>query len=127
MKKQFRFILYFMLSMIIFCAIQHYAIRYFFPNLKFYFSIIQIYSFQLIATLVVCISVFYINKVFFDKTGFAFIGATFIKMMSCVLFLFPFIQSDIENKVPDVVVFFIPYFIFLLFDTIFAVRLMREQ
>ena len=127
MKKEFRFMVYFMLGMIIFCAIQHYALGYFFPELKFYFSTIQIYSFQSIASLVVCISVFYVNKVFFDKTGFAFIAATFIKMMACVLFLFPFIQSDIENKVPDVIMFFIPYFIFLLFDTIFAVRLMKEQ
>lgn len=127
MKKDFQFIVYFLFLITVFCAVQHYGSRYFFPELKFYFSTIQIYIFQLLATFAVCLFVFYVNKVFFDKTGFAFIAATFIKMMACVLFLFPFIQSDIENKVPDVVLFFIPYFIFLLFDTIFAVRLMKEQ
>jgi hypothetical protein len=127
MKKEFQFIVYFLFFIFFIGAIQHYVIRFLFPDLKFYYATIQIYIFQLIATFVVCTFVFYVNKVFFDKTGFAFIAATFIKMMACILFLFPFIQSDINNKVPDVIMFFIPYFIFLLFDTIFAVRLMKEQ
>lgn len=127
MKKEFQFILFFLFFITVICLVQYYLTEYFYSNFKFYFSTIQVYIFQLIATFVVCLSVYYVNKVFFDKTGFAFIAATFIKMMVCVLFLLQFIQSDIENKVPDVIMFFIPYFLFLSFDTFFAVRLMNKE
>jgi hypothetical protein len=53
-------------------------------------------------------------------------GTGVLKMMACVIFLIPMIQSDIVNRVPDVGAFFIPYFLFLLFETMVAVRLINK-
>ena len=53
-------------------------------------------------------------------------GMGVLKMMACVVFLIPMIQSETADRIPDVGAFFIPYFMFLLFETIFAVRLINK-
>ena len=44
-----------------------------------------------------------------------------------VFFLMPVIDSEIANKIPDVLSFFIPFFIFLLLETIFSVNLLNSS
>jgi len=69
----------------------------------------------------------FVNKTFADKTGFAFMGFSLIKMMAAIVFLIPLLQSDHKSQVPDVSAFFIPYFLFLFFETLFAIRLINNQ
>jgi hypothetical protein len=54
-------------------------------------------------------------------------GVSLLKMMAAVLFLIPQLQSDIKNQIPDVAAFFIPYFLYLFFETIFAIRLINKH
>ena len=54
-------------------------------------------------------------------------GFSLIKMMASIVFLIPLLQSDLKSQIPDVSAFFIPYFLFLFFETIFAVRLISKQ
>ena len=60
-------------------------------------------------------------------TVFAFLGTTFVKMMGAVIFLIPLIQSERTETNLDIATFFVPYFLFLLFETIFAVRLINNR
>jgi hypothetical protein len=69
----------------------------------------------------------FVNKTFADRTGFAFMGFSLLKMLAAIVFLIPLLQSEVVSKIPDVSAFFIPYFLFLFTETFFAVRLLNKQ
>ena len=107
-------------------GVQYYTTAQLFSNTIFYYSVWSIYLFHFISTLISYLFLLFVHKNFPDKAGFTFMGSGVIKMMACVVFLLPMIQSDLENRIPDVGAFFIPYFMFLLLETIFAVRLINK-
>ncbi|WP_066222735.1 DUF6168 family protein [Formosa haliotis] len=86
-----------------------------------------IYVFHFFATLAVYSFVAYVNSVFSDKTGFAFMACGLLKMFAAVIFLLPLILNAVETPVSDVLAFFIPYFIFLLLETVFVIRLLAPK
>ncbi|CAM4124689.1 hypothetical protein FLAN108750_11725 [Flavobacterium antarcticum] len=108
-------------------GLQYFVTLQLFQSTIFYYSIWSIYVFHIIITLAAHLFLLFVHKNFPDKTGFTFMGMGVIKMMACVVFLIPMIQSDTINRIPDVAAFFIPYFMFLLFETIFAVRLINKD
>lgn len=61
------------------------------------------------------------------KTGFAYIGIGFLKMLASVLFLYPVIVSGSDAVMIDVLSFFVPYFLFLAFELRFVVRLLKKK
>lgn len=107
--------------------IQYYTVESFFKNSIFFYSIWSIYVFHLVITLCSYSFLIFVNKTFPEKTGFAFMGFSLIKMMAAIVFLIPLLQSDLKSQVPDVSAFFIPYFLFLFFETLFAIRLINNQ
>lgn len=127
MQQFYNFLkLIFPFSIVLF-FIQYYVVGVFFENISFFYSTWSIYIFHLITTLLSYAFLIFVNKNFADKTGFAFMGLSLVKMMAAIVFLIPLIQSDLKNQIPDVGAFFIPYFLFLFFETIFAVRLISKQ
>ena len=90
-----------------------------------YYSTMSIYAFHVIATLLIYLFLIYVHNTFRDKTGFAFMGCSLLKMMAAVLFLLPMMLSDVANPFQDMIAFFVPYFLFLIFETIYAVRLIN--
>lgn len=107
--------------------IQYYTIETFFKNISFFYSTWSIYIFHVVITLFSYGFLLFVNKTFADKTGFAFMGFSLFKMMAAIIFLIPLIQSDLKSQIPDVSAFFIPYFLYLFFETLFAVRLLSKQ
>ncbi|WP_413999712.1 hypothetical protein ACMDB5_03915 [Flavobacterium sp. W1B] len=107
--------------------IQNYVVSTFFENISFFYSTWSIYVFHLVVTLLTHTFLVFVNKTFPDKTGFAFMGISLIKMMAAIVFLIPLLQSDLKNQIPDVSAFFIPYFLYLFFETFFAIRLINKQ
>ena len=107
--------------------IQYYIVESFFKNSFFFYSTWSIYVFHLVITLCSYSFLIFVNKTFPDKTGFAFMGFSLIKMMAAIVFLIPLLQSDLKSQVPDVSAFFIPYFLYLFFETVFAIRLINNQ
>jgi hypothetical protein len=67
-----------------------------------------------------------IHNNFKDKTGFAFLAFSILKMLFAIVFLLPLITSELENKLPDIFSFFIPYFIFLGVETLFILNLIKR-
>lgn len=107
-------------------GLQYFVTLQLFQSTPFYYSVWSIYVFHIIITLVAYLFLLYVHKNFPDYGGYTFMGLGVIKMMACVVFLIPMIQSDTLDRIPDVAAFFIPYFMFLLFETIFAVRLINK-
>lgn len=92
---------------------------------ELYYTTISVYGFHVLATFIIYLFLCYVHKTFRDKTGFAFMGCSLLKMLAAVLFLLPVMLSEVNNPFHDMLAFFIPYFLFLIFETIYAVRLIN--
>ncbi|WBL25644.1 hypothetical protein [Zunongwangia sp. HGR-M22] len=92
-----------------------------------YYSTVANYSFHILATLIVYGILLIINLNFQDKTGFVFMGLGLLKMFAAVLFLLPALLNDEVSIFVQVIAFFAPYFIFLIFETTFAVKLINRN
>lgn len=110
----------------IFFAIHYYIEANFFAN-AFFYEIWQIYVFLVSATVITVILVGYVQKVFPDKTGFTFMGLSLIKMAAAIVFFIPLLESEVEDRTGDILNFFIPYFLFLIFEVIYLVRLINRN
>ena len=108
-----------------------FAIQYILVNkvleLDLYYSTIAIYSFHVIATFLIYLFLVFVYRSFSDKTGFAFMACSLLKMLAAVLFLLPMMLSDVEQPFRVLMAFFIPYFLYLIFETIYAVKLINTK
>lgn len=127
MQQFYKFLKLIIPFSIVLFFIQYHIVESFFKNSIFFYSTWSIYVFHLVITLCSYSFLIFVNKTFPDKTGFAFMGFSLIKMMAAIVFLIPLLQSDLKSQVPDVSAFFIPYFLFLFFETLFAIRLINNQ
>lgn len=94
---------------------------------ELFFSTLSIYVFHGIATLLIFILLAYVSKTFSDKTGFAFMACSLFKMLAAVLFLLPMMLNDVAHPFQDLIAFFIPYFLFLIFETVSVVKLINTK
>ena len=115
-KRQLSFLLKLGLFSLILGASHSYLFHNFLPNTALFFELWQIYTFNIVSVLLIYTV---INYKFSNGTSVVFnmfmIG-TLLKMVLAFLFLLPMLLSDLESKKPDVMNFFIPYFIFLAFE-----------
>jgi hypothetical protein len=54
-------------------------------------------------------------------------ASSFLKMILSVIFLLPIILKDDRSYKADVLLFFMPYFLYLLFETVFVVQLLKDK
>lgn len=92
-----------------------------------YYSTMAVYAFHILATFLIYYFLLFVHSNFEEKTGFAFMACSLLKMLAAVLFLLPLMLSDTEAMLPDIAAFFIPYFLFLFFETYYAVRLINTK
>ncbi|APS38218.1 hypothetical protein [Salegentibacter sp. T436] len=95
-------------------------------EVEFYYSSFSIYLFHFLATFLIYLSLVFVYKNFTDKTGFAFMGLSLFKMVVAVIFLLPLVLSEVNAVFVNVLAFFIPYFLFLVFETLYAVKLINK-
>jgi len=96
-------------------------------NIELYYASLAVYTFHVAATFLIYLFLVYVNNTFSDKTGFAFMACSLLKMLAAVLFLLPMMLNDVPNPFQDLILFFIPYFLFLIFETIYAVKLINTK
>ncbi len=106
---------------------QEFILSTYFNQIEFKLSTFSIYLFHFLTVAVSYTLLVLVNKYFFQQTGYAFLAFGIIKMGLSVFFLMPVIDSDIANKIPDVLSFFSPFFVFLLLETIFSVKLLNSS
>ncbi|WP_035693828.1 hypothetical protein [Flavobacterium soli] len=126
MSRFVNFIKYFLPFSIVLFVIQYFVVTTLFKDTVFFYSTLSIYIFHIVVTILSYLFLLFVNKNFPDYTGYSFMGISVVKMMAAVVFLIPLIQSDTIDRIPDVATFFIPYFLFLFFETIFAIRLINK-
>ena len=127
MSKFFDFLKYFLPFLAILFTAQYFITNEFFADTSLYYSVWSIYIFHALSVIIVFTALLAVNTVYKEYTGFAFMGATFMQMMAAVIFLIPLIKAKVANPVPDIAAFFIPYFLFLFFTTIFAVKMINSK
>jgi hypothetical protein len=126
-KKITRLFVYLIPITVLFYFCQEFILSTYFSQVEFKLSTFSIYLFHFLTVAVSYTSLVLVNKYFFQQTGYAFLAFGIIKMGLSVFFLMPVIDSDIPNKIPDVLSFFIPFFIFLLLETIISVNLLNSS
>lgn len=126
-KKITRLFVYLVPVSVLFYFIQEFILTTFFNQIDFKIATLSIYLFHFLTVAVSYTLLVLVNKYFFQQTGYAFLAFGIVKMGLSVFFLMPVIDSDIANKIPDVLSFFIPFFLFLLMETIFSVNLLNSS
>ena len=127
MIKFLSFLKYLIPFTLLLFAAQYYGTVAWSRHHVFFYATWSIYLFLFVSTLLIYLLLLFVNSNFPDFTGFAFLGTTFVKMMAAVVFLIPLIQSEGRETNLDIAAFFIPYFLFLLFETVFSVRLINKR
>ncbi|WP_159022060.1 DUF6168 family protein [Formosa sp. L2A11] len=128
MKQKLRSFLMVLVPLtIVLCVLQTFLVQKLESSHVFYLSTWSIYVFHFVATVIVYTSVIYVNSVFLDKTGFAFMTCGVLKMFATIVFLLPLILNSKETPQGDVIGFFVPYFIYLLIETVFVVKLLVNK
>lgn len=124
-------ILSFTLKLILFTVIlylgQYFLINNTLENRTFYYPAQWIYIFNFIATFLSYLFLLFVYSRFKESTGFAFMGSNFVKMVAAVIFLFPMLLNYEGNAFGNLMSFFIPYFLYLIFETFYAVKLLNSK
>lgn len=94
---------------------------------KFFYSVPLVFLFFFISTLAVVFLITWVNQNFKDYVGFAFMGLLLVKGLACILFLIPSFLSEPKPNFKDLMLFFIPYFIFLAYEAVFSIRLINRS
>jgi hypothetical protein len=128
MKNQITSFLAKLLPFTIFLFITQYLIvNYALEDYEFFYPTYAIYLFHFVATFLIYLLLVWIYQNFRDKAGFAFMGASLIKMLAAIIFLLPMLLNNTGNAFGDLLTFFIPYFLYLVFETFYAVKLINAK
>lgn len=127
LSKIIRFLIYFAPFVLTLYLIQNYIITNVLNEIVFFNSTHSIYLFHFVVVVISYVSLVVINRFFFSQTGYAFLAFGVLKMVFSVVFLMPLVKSNLEDKVPDVLAFFVPFFFFLFFETIQSIRLLNQD
>lgn len=123
-QKIFTFLKTLLPFTILLFGIQYYIVNYV-MQAQFYYSTLSVYTFHFFSTFLIYLFLVYVHTTFSDKTGFAFMGCSLLKMLAAVLFLLPVMLSDSLNPLAEIFAFFTPYFLYLILETIYAVKLIN--
>lgn len=120
------FLKFFIPFTILLFAVQHLLLNFLFDTDLFY-PVWAIYLFNFLATLIIYSSLVWVHQNFKNMTGFAFMALSFLRMVAAVIFLLPLILSESGSVFLNIMAFFIPYFLFLIFETFYAVKLINFE
>lgn len=112
---------------VILFLVQYYISEYVFEQTYWYYSTLAVYSFLFVSTILIYFIIVWVYQNFPDKAGFAFMACSLLKMLTAVGFLLPLLLANVTEPFLNILFFFIPYFLFLIFETVFAVRLLNEK
>ncbi|PKQ45731.1 DUF6168 family protein [Confluentibacter flavum] len=108
-------------------TLQYFAVEHLKQTKTFFFSTWSIYVFHFSATLFIYLFIVFVQKTFSDKTGFAFMACSILKMIAAIIFLLPLILNKEKSVLNDIITFFIPYFLYLLLETVFTVKMLNHK
>lgn len=107
--------------------IQYFIVKGLSTEYIFIYPIWKIYFFHFFITLFIFAILYYIGKLIPDYIGFTFMGFILLKMIAAIVFLLPLIKLKDISKIPDFASFFIPYFIYLFFEILLTMKLLKDS
>lgn len=122
-----KFLIQLALFTIILFGIHSYIVQNYFTTTEFYFETWKIYAFQFISVTALIYFLKHRSKTKPDKVFNTFVLLSLIKMIAVVVFLLPLFFNKTINPKPAVFSFFIAYFIFLILETRYAVKILNEK
>ncbi|MBZ9652686.1 DUF6168 family protein [Psychroflexus montanilacus] len=126
MKKIFQNPYISILLFSIFIIVVHWVIDYVF-SIVTYYSLVSIYLFHVISALAVAGIIQLVYSNFKDQAGLAFMATSLVKMLAAILFLLPGFISDDKPNFSNILNFFVPYFLFLIFEAIQVIKLINPK
>lgn len=126
MKKIFQNPYISILLFSIFIIVVHWVIDYVF-SIVTYYSLVSIYLFHVISALAVAGITQLVYSNFKDQAGLAFMATSLVKMLAAILFLLPGFISDDKPNFSNILNFFVPYFLFLIFEAIQVIKLINPK
>lgn len=102
-----------------------YIVELNYPQISFY-SIAGISLFFFISTLIVVSLIKLVHQVAADKVGFAFMGLILFKGFASILFLLPGFMADDKPSFAAILLFFAPYFTFLIYEVVQAIKILNK-
>lgn len=126
MKQKLILYISVLLSLTILLSVAQYIIQtYIFPDVEFFYSLWSIYGFNFIMGLIVYVGILAAHNILPEKTGFTYLAMSGLKMLAAIVFLVPLFQASMENPIPTVFSFFIPYFVYLFLEVFFVIKLLK--
>jgi hypothetical protein len=122
-----KFLVQLAIFIVIIFALHSYIVKIFFTNTIFYFETWKIYAFQFISVATLIYFLERRSKIKPDKVFNTFVFLSLIKMIAVVVFLLPIFFNKSPNLKPTVFSFFIAYFIFLILETRYAVKILNKK
>jgi hypothetical protein len=95
-------------------------------SLQTYYALEGIALFFMISTFAVVALLKLVHNFAEDKVGFAFMGLILLKGFGSFLFLLPGFLAEIKPSFAAIMFFFLPYFIFLIYEVITAIGILNS-
>ena len=125
-NTQVEFIVQLIFISLVLFGVHSYLAHYFLHTTALFFPLWHIYLFHFFVTIILFSVLNYKYKSGQKNIFNLFMGLTLLKMILAILFLLPLLFSDFENKQADVFNFFIPYFLFLTFEILSVLRILKS-
>lgn len=108
-------------------TVQYFIVNVLSADYIFIYPVWKIYFFHFFITLFIFAILYYLGKVIPDYIGFTFMGFILLKMIAAIVFLLPLIKLKDISKIPDFASFFSPYFIYLFFEILLTMKILKHS
>ena len=126
-RRQVNFIGLLAILSLLLLGIHYYIFYYFAGATETMLPIWTVYSFHFVVVLLVYSLINYRHSAGKTEVFNTFMLLTFVKMILALVFLLPVLLSELQNKTPDVLNFFIPYFIYLGLEVWTVTNFLKEK
>lgn len=96
-------------------------------SMQSYYSLEGIALFFVLTTWGVVAALKKVHELAEDKVGFAFMGLILLKALASFVFLIPGFFSSLKPTFSSILFFFIPYFIFLSYEVLVAIKILNNN
>lgn len=108
-------------------SVHYFIFTSFFADIETFYPLITIYVFLFGITFLVYLALYFLSKYMKDYVGMGFLVGIVVKMLATFVLFIPLINNTEYNYLTEILNFFAPYFIFLIFETVVAVKLINSK
>lgn len=126
-KRESNFLIQLIALSVLLFGIHTYLNFHFEKDIILFFPLWHIYAFHVVTVIIIFTLINYRESVGKTEVFNTFILGMLLKMILAIVFLLPWILSKPDQKGFDLANFFIPYFIFLVFEVYSVTRMLQKK